>query len=162
LLEVNHVRVAWNGDNGMYKDDMIDFEGVMALIKNGFKTSPSFRGPLLKFRTVEESIRLIRMKATYSKQKETSLSKSAYSMEWGSISELPLKLEIKAVDASILLLISKLPESFVDYPLASKIENAQFVIKNELPNQHILYKQKGADNSHWRSLGPCLQRIFMW
>ena len=171
LLEIDGKPTSWNGRSGMIKDGVIDFDSILQMIKSGIHRdsigdeTDSLEGPTLKFRTVEESSRLIRSLA----QTATAAKKgSAQSIALEKLldlnrEDLPLKIDIKNIDSSVLVIVSKIDDISIPKSIYSKIgNNADFIVKNHLHSHVVLFKQKGAVNSTWRSLGPCFQQIYVW
>lgn len=174
-IRVGDVLLDIDGKPLMIKDGVIDFHSVLSMIKDGINEELGHSvGPTLKFRTKEESSRIIRKLAANSDtQSKISADKNSALEETGDLS---LKIDIKNIDSTIIVLVSKIEAADTSNPqslylnqqeqlkdvLSLKRGVADFVVKNHLHGHSILFKQKDTANSTWRLLGPCSQQIFVW
>jgi hypothetical protein len=142
------------------------FENAMTILKDKGKTC----GCVVRLRTVEEKIRLIRVKAYKQSVNSQSFQRARiekHSFEAVStvpsedenisennqiMQELLLKIDIKLVEASIVIAVSS-----VDVNAKS-----EYQIDNQSVSHSIYYKQKGLTGNNWKKLEPGKSSNYIW
>jgi hypothetical protein len=127
-----------------------EFEKVMKLIKSRSNSSPCS----LTFRTVEETMRIIRdstlLDATDEPDRNWSAKLESRDSD-RSDKELGIRVEMRAIDSMVFMIISSLDSGGPEY----RVENRSSIYT-------IFYRQKGVHNSNWCSLSPGHSSSYIW
>jgi hypothetical protein len=140
--------ISIDGDPIMKKD----FDEVLSILK----TKQSQHGCTMKFLTVEEKLRRIRVSAMNNKENTNTNHHEvapAVSEEINQEnSQKIIKVEMRAVDSSVFMFISELDKS----------ARPEYRVVNGSTSNVLHYRQKGINGGRWSTLLPGLSAPYIW
>jgi hypothetical protein len=140
-----------------------DFEMAMAAIKSKLVHSDC----VIKLRTVEQKLQLLRESALHSSGKKLDLKKASFSTgdtlrspsqpwipfkSFTEVDTLALRVELRQIDSSVVISTSEF----------NKDLNTEYRIENQSICYRIHFRQKGIPGAPWATLNPGQSCSFIW
>ena len=126
-----------------YGKGRISFEEVMSKLKHGIQRD----GLRLKFRTYEEIIRQVKLKAM---KQLSAFDEEETGKGQNRADEYPLRIQLKPHGPVMIFILSRLD-----------LRNAPYQIRNQSIHHTLCYRQRGIDGLKWRILKPGTERYYV-
>jgi hypothetical protein len=143
-IQVGDVMINIDGTDVTGEDE--NFDKAMDMLRHRAKSVK------VRFRTVEENIRLVREAAMVEKSNDKRKTSQLADIVKDQAKDKVLRLDIRQVEACIFVVVDEVTESITP----------GYRLKNNSFCHYIYYKQRGVMGNNWCCLPPCSETSYAW